>query len=343
LEGTVFLQPRNAAAPDPIRKRIAVIYNPAAGFRQRGRLRRFLRHLRGLGHDVLLRRTSGPGHATRLAAELDPAQVDAAVAAGGDGTVNEVANGLIGRPIPLAIAPLGTANVMAFELGLGLGMKRAARVLSEGRIVEIHPALAGERGFLLMVSAGPDARVVASVSGRLKRIVGQGAYVIAALREIGSGRARRITVSVDGESYEAGLAVVTHASHYGGPFIIAPEARLGDDSVTVVLLPGLRRRDLLRYGLALLTNRIAKLPDARVLAARRVRIDGPEGEPVQSDGDLIGVAPLEITLGTRPLRLLVPDPARVMAKHRRPADIAEPLDAASASVSAQAPNPAGIR
>lgn len=307
------MHPRNAVAVDPSRKRVAVIYNPAAGFLQRGRLRRFLRHLRGLGHEVLLRRTAGPGHATRLAAALDPAAVDVAVAAGGDGTVNEVANGLIGGPIPLAIVPLGTANVMAFELGLGLGMARAARLPSEGRIVEIVPALVGARGFLLMVSAGPDARVVAAVNTRLKRLIGKGAYVVVALKEIAFGSPRRLAVLVDGQRYEAGLAVITHARHYGGPFVIAPQARLGDASVTVLLLPGSRRRDLLRYGLALVTNRLSRLSDARLLTARHVRIDGPAGEPVQSDGDLIGTAPLEVSVGGRPLRLLVPDPDRVRA------------------------------
>ena len=77
---------------DPIRRRVAVIYNPVAGFRQRGRLRSFLKHLRARGHDVVLRRTEGPGHATSIAAELDVATVDVVVAAGGDGTINEVAN-----------------------------------------------------------------------------------------------------------------------------------------------------------------------------------------------------------------------------------------------------------
>ncbi|NMM45408.1 diacylglycerol kinase family lipid kinase [Rhodospirillaceae bacterium KN72] len=293
-------------------RRIAVIYNPVAGFRQRGRLKRFLKHLRRLGHEVLLRRTEGPGDATLIARDLDADTVDAVVAAGGDGTINEVANGLIGRGIPLAIAPLGTANVLAFEIGLGLNLRRAADLPAQGVAVEIRPALADDRGFLLMVSAGPDARVVASVNSRLKRVIGKTAYVVAALREIARGRWQPIRVVVDGTPYEAGLVVVTHASHYAGPFVIAPETRLGDDSVTVVLLEGRKRRALLRYGLALLTSRVAGLRDATVLQAQSVRIDGPAGEPIQSDGDLIGAAPIDITLGTKTLHLLVPDAGRVI-------------------------------
>ena len=297
---------------DPIRRRVAVIYNPVAGFRQRGRLRGFLKHLRARGHDVVLRRTEGPGHATNIAAELDVATVDVVVAAGGDGTINEVANGLIGRPIPMAIAPLGTANVFAFELGLGLKLKRAAEMPSQGRVAEIYPALAGARGFLLMVSAGPDARVVAEVNSKLKRIIGKMAYVMAAVREIVRNAETTITVTVDGHTHQAGLAIVTHASHYAGPFVISPDTRLGDDSISVVLLKGTSRWALVRYGFALLTNRVAKLPDATLLRARRGRIDGPVGEPIQSDGDLIGQAPMEIALGSRPLRILVPDLSRVL-------------------------------
>jgi diacylglycerol kinase (ATP) len=295
----------------PIRRRVAVIYNPVAGFLQRGRLRRFLKHLRGKGHEILLRRTEGPGHATEIAASLDPELIDVVVAAGGDGTINEVANGLIDRPIPLAIAPLGTANVFAFELGLGLTMRRAAAMPSEGHVAEIRPALAGGRGFLLMVSAGPDARVVSKVDTGWKRLIGKGAYVLAALREIASGDRRRVRLRIDGEDHEAGLAIITHASHYAGPFVIAPDARLGDDTVTVILFRGSHRFAQLRYGLALLTNRVARLRDVTVLRARSVRIEGPEGEPIQSDGDVIGHAPMSVVLGDGRLRVLVPDPSRV--------------------------------
>lgn len=311
-----------SAVTPPIRRRVAVIYNPVAGFRQRGRLRRFLRHLRRLGHEVLLRRTEGPGHATQIARDLDPAHVDVVVAAGGDGTINEVANGLIGRPIPMTIAPLGTANVFAFETGLGLKLSRAARLPSEGLVAEIRPALAGKRGFLLMVSAGTDARVVANVDRGIKRYLGKTAYVLAAVREILSGRPGRIQVTVDGIRHEAGLVVVTHASHYAGPFVIAPNVRMGDDSVCVVLLKGVRRRSLVKYAMALLLNRLPTLKDATVLRAHRVRIDGPEGQPIQSDGDVIGQAPMDIVLGSRPLRILVPDLARVLPLQTAPGNAA---------------------
>lgn len=301
------------ARPRPARFRVAVIYNPVAGFWQRGRLKTFLKHLRAQGHEVLLRRTEGPGHATLIASSLPLDSVDAVVAAGGDGTINEVANGLIGRPIPLAIAPLGTANVFAFELGLGLKLRQAALLPSQGAVAEIFPALAGERGFLLMVSAGPDARVVATVSSRLKRYTGKLAYVVAAVREIARNKNTVIDVTVDGTAHRAGLVIVTHASHYAGPFVIAPETRLCDNSITVMLLAGTGWRALMRYAVAMVSNRLARQHDVTILKARSVRIDGPPGQPVQSDGDLIGHTPVDIVLGQRPLQILVPDLAQVQS------------------------------
>ena len=182
---------------------------------------------------------------------------------------------------------------------------------SQGHAVAITPAKVNGRGFLLMVSAGTDARVVARVGGRLKRLTSNFAYVIAALREIFAGPGAGIDVTVDGTVFRAGMVIVTQVSHYAGPFVIAPDARLSDKDVWVVLLPETGRVGLLRYGLALITNRIAKQSGVRVLKARHVSIDGPAGQPIQSDGDIIGIAPVEIAPGDSALQLLVPDPKRV--------------------------------
>lgn len=295
------------------RRRVAVIYNPVAGARQRRRLRRLLRRLRKAGHEVSIHHTDGPGAATTIARGLDPAAVDVVLAAGGDGTIREVAGGLIGRPLPLAVAPLGTANVMAWELGHGMSIETAARIVAEGTVVAVHPALAGEHGFLLMASAGLDARVVAGVDPGLKRRIGKLAYVLAAGREILRRPPPPIALEIDGTPVRAALAVVTHAAHYAGPFVIAPRARLGDETLTVVLVEDGSRLGLLRCGLALLFNRVSRLPGVETRTARSVRFTGPVGAPVQSDGDVLGTIPMTVTLDRRMLSLLVRDPGRVAA------------------------------
>lgn len=302
------------AARDLVRPRVGVIYNPVAGFLQRRRLNRFLKLLRERGHDIVLRKTGNPGDATRLARELAAdreSPIDVIVAAGGDGTINEVANGLIGALVPMAIVPLGTANVLAWELGHGLSISGAARLVEDGTAVSIRPAIANGRSFMLMASAGLDARTVAGVDKRLKRLVGKTAYGIAALRQIAAPPGPPCRLTVDGRREEAALVVVTKASHYAGPFIIAPGTKLSDINLTVILVRDGSRWAAFRAGCALLFGRVADLPYVDCLRARSVILEGPNGEPVQSDGDIIGTVPLEIHVGERDVRLIVGDPTRV--------------------------------
>lgn len=296
------------------RPRVAVIYNPAAGLMQRRRLGLFIKTLRRRGHDVILRKTERPAHATELAQQLasgSDGPIDAIVAAGGDGTINEVANGLIGATVPLAIAPLGTANVMAWELGHGLGIRRAARLVEDGEVVALRPAIASGRRFMLMASAGLDARTVAGVNKRLKRMIGKSAYVLAALKELTNPPGEPIRLQLDGENHEAALAVVTKARHYAGPFIIAPDAKLSDPTLTVIMISDPRRWALFRAALALAFGDVSTLPFVTLRRAERVRIEAPANEPIQSDGDIIGAAPMDIEVGTGSIRLIVRDPKTV--------------------------------
>ncbi len=160
-----------SAALQP-RRRLLVILNPTAGRSHRGRFRATLERLRALGCDITLRETVAAGEASALARAADPAAFDGVVAAGGDGTVNEVINGLIGTPLPLALLPLGTANVLAAEIGLGLAPDTVARAIVEGPQRPIACGRAGDRHFTQMAGVGFDAQVVEHVDLALKRRIG---------------------------------------------------------------------------------------------------------------------------------------------------------------------------
>ena len=146
------------------RRRLLVIHNPVAGRRRRKRFQAVLNLLETDGDELLLRATEGPGDATRLARRIEAGEADLVVAAGGDGTINEVINGLVtkGRPasVPLAIVPLGTSNVLAAEIGLGTSPEEVARTIREGAV---RPVSLGRitganmpdgRCFILMAGAG---------------------------------------------------------------------------------------------------------------------------------------------------------------------------------------------
>ena len=156
-------------------RRLLIIFNPAAGWRRRQRLAPVLTRLREHGCALVLRETQAPGDAERFAAEVDPDAFDVVVAAGGDGTVNETINGLARSSLPLAVIPLGTANVLAAEIGLRTDPASLARCVAFGEPRPITLGAANGRRFILMAGAGFDAQVVAGISVPMKRWLGKGA------------------------------------------------------------------------------------------------------------------------------------------------------------------------
>ncbi|MGH6918892.1 MAG: diacylglycerol/lipid kinase family protein [Geminicoccaceae bacterium] len=287
-------------------RRLLIIFNPAAGWRRRRRLAPVLAQLRAHGCAVVLRETERPGDAERFAAEADPAAWDLVVAAGGDGTVNEAINGLAHSGLPLALIPLGTANVLAAEIGLSTDPAAVARCVAFGQPRPIALGAANGRRFLLMAGAGFDARVVAGVSGPMKRWLGKGAYVLSALRELLVFDFPGYEVRTDNMVHHAASVIVANARHYAGRFVCAPEASLESDTLQVCLFERRGRLAAVGYSVALVTGRLPDLASYRVIEARRIEIRGRPGEPLQGDGDVIGQLDVAIEVLPGALDLIYP-------------------------------------
>lgn len=287
-----------------------IVYNPTAGGRRgRRRFRTTLRRLQRLGCRWTVRETVGAGDAERLVREAgaDPAATyDMVVAAGGDGTVNEVIAGLDGGGVPLGLVPLGTANVLAAEIGLGRRPAAMAAAIAEGRTRPIHLGVVNGRRFAVMAGIGFDAHVVIGVTPALKRVLGRAAYIWRSLRELLRGPTTRYRVTIDDRVFEASTVIVANGHYYGGRYVCAPEARLEDPRLHVVLFESGGRWNALRYVLAMLTGRLARLRDVRVIATRALTVDGPPGEPVQADGDVVAVLPAQFTVDPATLPLVQP-------------------------------------
>jgi diacylglycerol kinase (ATP) len=299
--------PRPSIAEKPV-QRLRVIYNPIAGQRHGERLRKTFRALERSGASISVIETNGPGDAERAAAATRRADTDILIVAGGDGTINEVVNGLMAAPgqiPPMGIIPLGTANVLAQEIGLKLSSRKIAAAILDGHRISVYPGRANGRHFLMMGGVGFDAEVVAHVDPGLKRRTGRFAYFVEVLHQSWRHRFETCGGEIDGVPFESRWVVVCNGRHYGGPFVAAPLARLTEPGFSVCLLDG-ARFDIPRYGAALALGRLSHQHDVRIVPAHRVRIDSPIGHKVQGDGDIIGNLPMEIVAADRPIELVVP-------------------------------------
>lgn len=287
--------------------RVTIIRNPAAGGPQR-RLRAVADDLRARNVELTWRETRGPGDAEAMAADLDPAACDRLVVAGGDGTVNEVVNGLARAEAapPLAIVPMGTANVLACEIGLALTPSAIARAIVNGVVHKVALGQVNDRRFVLMAGVGFDAEVVARIDLALKRRIGKAAYVAASLGRLATGHFGRYRIVADGQAFEARSVVVARARHYGGPWIISREAGLERAQFRLCLYERGSRCDVARYAVALMRGTLDEAPGFRTIAAYSLTIEGADGEPIQADGDIVGALPAKLTVLPAALDVVYP-------------------------------------
>lgn len=291
-----------AEAPTSMsRRRLLVIHNPTAG-RRRRRLARVLDALSRERVKVELAPTAHAGHAIELARACEG--FDAVVAAGGDGTINEVANGIDGRP--LGLVPLGTANVLAIELGYPTGAEAIAALLAGGAARRVVPGRVAGRRFVQMASAGFDARVVARLDLGLKRRLGKAAYVLTGGMQLIGGDHRPVRVVLDGARYDAAQVIVAKGRCYGGAFVVAPAARLDSPDLQACLFLRSGAMASAGYGLAIAAGLHTRLRSVVIRPAREIWLEAPPGDPMQVDGDPLARLPATIEIDSDPLWLIAP-------------------------------------
>jgi diacylglycerol kinase (ATP) len=286
-----------------------VVFNPAAGMRRASLMWRVLDVLVANGVRIELSETHRPGHAEALAREAVCRGSSMVVAAGGDGTIAEVANGLMGSTARLGVIPLGTANVMAHELELPFEPRAVAAALAFGRTRPIWPGVVrtteGSRLFVQMVGVGFDAQVVHHLPVALKRMFGRGAYVIQTLRELAGYRFPTIHLRLDGEVTQAASVIVSKGRLYGGRFVLAPSACAGEPGFSVVLFDHSGIAAGLLYGAALPLNLLSRAPGVRHVRARQVDFIDNEALPAQADGDAVGWTPIAVTDAPAAIQMVV--------------------------------------
>ncbi|MEW5962523.1 MAG: diacylglycerol kinase family protein [Pseudomonadota bacterium] len=286
------------------RRRLLVVRNPLAGIAVSRVTAEVERHLRAAGADVAHLDTTGID-AMRTISSI-AVEHDAVVAAGGDGTIRALAQAIAGTNVPLGIIPAGTGNVMANEIGVPASGAAIARMLIDGPVREIEGALANGAPFYLMAGAGLDGAIVSALDVALKQWLGRLAYagpVLAALRRTPVP----FRVLVDGTAHEAMWVVAANARHYAGRFVIAPHASLLRPGLYAVLLEARSRRALAQALTMVALGLHAAVKGLSILPATRIEV--PDPQPLEADGDALGTAPLVVTAGGPRLRLIVPEPS----------------------------------
>lgn len=280
--------------------KIIVIANPASG--RGGRLEKALSALRARGADHELLLTKGPGDAEPLARQAAASGHEMVLVAGGDGTFNEAINGLAGTSTPMGIIPVGTTNVLAYELGIPFDIEQAVeRALSgKPRRVNLGRIEQGgrQRYFCLMAGVGFDADVVHGIDLKFKKRTGKLAYITRAVSALSSWRPEPFSVSVDGQAYECYSCIVCKASRYGGSFTLAREASLTEPLLHLRMIQSPSRLAIAGFALRMVAGAFSE----KCVSGREVRISGNAN--IQLDGDPHGNAPAAITVAEGALSLI---------------------------------------
>ena len=294
--------------------RTCVIFNPAARGEKAKRLRR---HLEAIGNESTLKLTTAAGDARRLAAEAVGEGFEIIVAAGGDGTINEVLNGMGDAPggferARLGVLPLGTVNVFARELALPTRLEAAWQVIRQGIETRIDlPRVTTNDAqkryyFAQLAGAGLDARAIELVKWQVKKAIGPLAYVLAGLHAV-LGAPSKITATSGDHSVIGELVLIGNGRLYGGQFTLFPQADLRDGLLEVCVLPRVNWLTLARCGPSLLLH--GRLPASATTCFRAESLTLTSAfppAPLEIDGELIGHLPATFSIERSRLRVIVP-------------------------------------
>jgi YegS/Rv2252/BmrU family lipid kinase len=299
--------------------------------------------LKARGIEATAQATAAPDDATRIARQRVASGDDLIISYGGDGTLNEVLQGMIGGDAALAVWPGGTANVVAIDIGMPGRLAEIADVIAADKRKRITlgvtsevggqrpgvgasaisdlrfeisnmpfqisdaPALApGSRFFLMMAGIGLDAAIARGVNKRLKRRTGEFAYWVVGARHLLTWRAEPFTVEVDGKSYESVFTLIGNGKGYGGGMRITPKARLEDEGFEVFIMPRLPKNISYLNVLAACMRGKPEKTCAVTITGRHVKAVSEHETWVEVDGEVIGTLPRTFDAVPDSLSLVIP-------------------------------------
>jgi YegS/Rv2252/BmrU family lipid kinase len=285
-------------------KKVLVILNPAARSERAGAMRE---KIQALSLQAVVRMTSAAGDARTMARDAVAEGFRTIVAAGGDGTVNEVANGLAGLGVSFGILPIGTMNVCSTELGIPQNNLRAAwDVIESGHLRKLDLLLANQSYFVQLAGIGLDAEVVRQTTPESKKSLGPVSYLLTLAQIAAVSPPSVIIEPEDSGRREGSFVLVGNGRLYGGPFVLFKDARPDDGLLDVLVFKNQSHWDVVRYFQAIAFGSHASLPDVEYFQTRSMTVHSEAHVPVELDGELADVLPCKFAISPHKFPVLAP-------------------------------------
>jgi diacylglycerol kinase (ATP) len=286
---------------------IVVILNPAA----RGEKAPSLwEKVRSLSEKSFVRTTSEAGEAREFAKQAVQQGCKTVVAAGGDGTVNEVVNGLAGSDVALGLLPIGTMNVFAAELGLpSNNLRKCWEIIEAGHTRNVDLPMANKHAFVQLAGVGFDAQIVQETDREFRKTFGPLTYLVTAT-QIASRKPPSLVVEANGKQKKGSFALIGNGRFYGGPFVIFKDAKVDDGLLDVLIFKNLGYLDIVRYLSGIVFGTHVDMPDVEYFQTKKAVVRSAEPVPVEVDGEVIGHLPVTFRMSPKKLKVLAPPPKR---------------------------------
>ncbi len=279
----------------------AIIFNPKARSEKSRDLASLLREV---APEARLLMTTGPGDARRLASEAAREGFRIVAAAGGDGTVNEVANGLAGSESALGVLPIGTMNVFSKEHDLPEKLDEAWAIIRAGNLREIDLLAANGTHFIQLAGVGLDAQVVKETTWESKKNLGPLSYLISAA-QIAARTPPKLIIEAGGKISEGSFVLIGNGRYYGAKIVLFPKARVDDGMLDVLIFKNIGYLDIAKYLAGILVGRHTGMDGVEYFQVSEATVRSAEEVPVEVDGELSGALPVTFRVAGK-LRLCVP-------------------------------------
>ena len=286
--------------PSAPMEKTLVILNPAARSERAGGTWETIRDL----PEATVKTTEAPGDARLIAAWAVGEGFATVVAAGGDGTINEVVNGLAGSEVALGILPVGTMNVFAAELGIPGNLEKAWEIIQAGHTRRVDLVRANDQYCVQLAGVGLDAQVVQATSRSFKKNFGPLSYVISAA-QIAARTPPKLVIEHDDMRREGSFVLIGNGRYYGGPVAFFKDARIDDGKLDVLIFKNLGYLDIVRYLGTVLMGNHTDLDDVEYIQTERVTVSSDEEVPVEVDGEVTTKLPVTFRISSKTLKVVV--------------------------------------